>query len=81
MSNNDFTIEDLKMAVSEIFDIEIHSLQNDSDLTGIIKDSIDFGELVAFLKNRFVVEPKDWETFKTAITVEQVFNNFEKCHD
>jgi acyl carrier protein len=72
-----FSVEDFKSIVSEIFNVAESSLQTDTDMAEIIKDSIDLGELAAVLKERHSVEVKDWDSFKVKTSLQDVFNNFE----
>ncbi len=73
---SEFSIDDFKIVLGEIFSIEIDKLTDGTDLSQHIKDSIDLGEVVAVLKSRYSVEPKDWNAFKTATSVRDVFQNF-----
>ena len=77
MNDKVFGIEDLKKVLSELFEVDEGLLNDSYDLSTLIKDSIDLGELVAVLKNRYSVEPKDWESFKTNTSLIEVFSNFE----
>jgi|AntRauTorckE6833_2_1112554.scaffolds.fasta_scaffold305644_1 acyl carrier protein len=77
MNKTDFTIDDIRKVLSELFDVGELELDEEYDLSTLIKDSIDLGELVAILKQQYAVEPKDWDGFKTKTTLKEVFNNFE----
>jgi acyl carrier protein len=73
---DEFSIHDFKVVLGEIFTIDIQKLTDETDLSQYIKDSIDLGEVVAVLKSRHKVEPKDWNSFKTSTSVKEVFQNF-----
>lgn len=73
---DEFSIYDFKIVLGEIFEIDIQKLTDETDLSQYIKDSIDLGEVVALLKSRHKVEPKDWNAFKTSTLVKEVFQNF-----
>lgn len=74
--SNQFDIEKFKGVIAELFEVDKNVLNNDYDLSVLIKDSIDLGELVAILKNRYQVDPKNWESFKIETRLERVFENF-----
>lgn len=76
MTEKQFDIEKFKDVVSELFEIDKKILHPNYDLSGLIKDSIDLGELVAILKSRYGVEPRNWELFKVETKLEKVFKNF-----
>jgi len=73
----EFSLEHFSAVIAEIFDVSESSLQPETDLSEIIKDSIDLGELSAVLKSRYHAEAKDWELFKTKTSLQEVFGNFE----
>lgn len=76
MATEQFNIDSFRSVLSELFDVSVSELSEEYDLSQLIKDSIDLGELVAVLASRFAVEPVDWEAFKTKTTLEEVFSNF-----
>ena len=77
MSQNKFNIEEFKVTLADLFEVNMSDLNDEYDLSGLIKDSIDLGELVAILKSRYSVEPKNWESFKIETNLQKVFANFE----
>lgn len=76
MSRKEFYIEDFIEILSELFEVDKSVLSNEYDLSTLIKDSIDLGELVAVIKKRHDVSPKDWQMFKTETRLDEVFSNF-----
>jgi acyl carrier protein len=54
---------DLINILNFIFDIQ-EELNESSDLSLYIKDSIDLGELLAVIKNKYTIEPKNKELFR-----------------
>jgi len=74
--SDDFSINEFKVILGEIFTIDIQKLSDETDLYQYIKDSIDLGEVVAVLKSRHRVEPKDWNAFKSCASLREVFQNF-----
>lgn len=77
MNQDDFTIDTFKAVLAEVFAVNISDLSDEYDLSLLIKDSIDLGELAAVLKSRYNVDPKNWESFKTETVLQDVFKNFE----
>lgn len=77
MIENNFTIEEFKATLADLFEVNESDLSAEYDLSALIKDSIDLGELVAILKSRYDVEPKNWESFKVETKLQEVFANFE----
>lgn len=77
MNDPRFTIQNFKGVLGEIFEVALRDLSDEYDLSLVIKDSMDLGELVAVLKNRYAVEPINWEDFKVRTTVKEVFENFK----
>lgn len=77
MNDKVFSIEELKGVITELFEVDRVLLDDKYDLSTLIKDSIDLGELVATLKSKYSVEPKDWESFKNKTSLIEVFHNFE----
>ncbi len=57
------TQSDLINILNFIFDIQ-EDLNESSDLSLYIKDSIDLGELLAVIKNKYTIEPKNKELFR-----------------
>ncbi len=57
------TQSDLINILNFIFDIQ-EELNESSDLSLYIKDSIDLGELLAVIKNKYTIEPKNKELFR-----------------
>ena len=57
------TSKDLIEVLHYIFEIE-EDLDDSTDLTIYIKDSIDLGELLAVIKNKYTIEPKNKELFR-----------------
>lgn len=76
MNQDNFTVEEFKATLADLFEISVADLHDDYDLSTLIKDSIDLGELVAILKSRYGVDPKDWESFKVSTKLNEVFANF-----
>lgn len=65
------------MVIQELFVVPT-ALTGTSDLAAYIKDSIDLGELIAVVKERYDVAPQDMQLFKTRSTlgdVTKIFNN------
>ncbi len=60
---NKITLEELTNVLHYIFEIE-GDLDEVSDLSIYIKDSIDLGELLAVIKNKYAIEPKNKELFR-----------------
>lgn len=77
MIQNNFTIEEFKATVADLFEVNVSDLNGEYDLSVLIKDSIDLGELIAILKSRYDVNPKNWESFKLETKLKDVFANFE----
>jgi acyl carrier protein len=75
-TSHPFTIEVFTAILVEIFGVQTTPLNPDTDLVGVIKDSIDLGELVAVIKMRHGYEPVSYESFKVHTTVREVFENF-----
>lgn len=74
---NKMTQDNLVEILNYIFDIQ-ENLNESSDLSVYIKDSIDLGELLAVVKNKHTLEPKNKELFrkyKTLGDVLKVINN------
>ena len=76
MTKKDFCVDDFKKVLCEIFDVE-DELDNDTNLELYIKDSIDLGELIAILKERHDVSPRDLDKFNENTRLIEVFNNFK----
>ena len=57
------TQSDLINILNFIFDIQ-EDLNESSDLSLYIKESIDLGELLAVIKNKYTIEPKNKELFR-----------------
>lgn len=76
MIQNNFNIEEFKATLADLFEVNVSDLTDEYDLSVLIKDSIDLGELVAILKSRYSVEPKNWESFKVETKLQDVFANF-----
>lgn len=77
MENHKITQTDLVKVLEYIFDIQ-ENLNDSSDLSLYIKDSIDLGELLAVIKNKHGVEPKNRELFrkyKTLGDILKIINN------
>ncbi len=71
------TQDNLVEILNYIFEIQ-EDLNESSDLSIYIKDSIDLGELLAVVKNKYTIEPKNKELFrkyKTLGDVLKVINN------
>ena len=71
------TSKDLIEVLRYIFETE-EDLDESTGLTVYIKDSIDLGELLAVLKNRYAIEPKNKELFrkyKNLSDILKVINN------
>ena len=67
--------EQLAEVVRELFLVQ-GVLDTDSDLSMYVKDSIDLGELIAVVKERYDLAPRDMQLFKlhTALgDVAQIF--------
>lgn len=77
MIQNNFNIEEFKATIADLFEVNISDLNGEYDLSVLIKDSIDLGELIAILKSRYDVNPKNWESFKVETKLQEVFANFE----
>jgi acyl carrier protein len=77
MIQNNFNIEEFKATIADLFEVNVSDLNGEYDLSVLIKDSIDLGELVAILKSRYGVDPKNWESFKVETKLQEVFANFE----
>jgi acyl carrier protein len=77
MIQNNFNIEEFKASIADLFEVNASDLNDEYDLSVLIKDSIDLGELVATLKSRYGVDPKNWESFKVETKLQEVFANFE----
>jgi acyl carrier protein len=61
---NKITESQLVDVVSELFLVD-ETLSAASDLSKYVKDSIDLGELIAVIKERHGVVPRDTRLFKT----------------
>lgn len=72
---NKISQENLVAALSELFPVQ-EQLVEMSDLAKYIKDSIDLGELVAVIKERHGVTPKDMQLFKTHTRLGDVLKIF-----
>jgi len=77
MTQNNFNLEEFKAILANLFEVNMSDLNDEYDLSVLIKDSIDLGELVAILKSRYDVSPKNWESFKVETKLKDVFANFE----
>ena len=76
MTQKEFTVDAFKVVLADLFEVEKNTLADEYDLSVLIKDSIDLGELVATVKATYGVEPTDWERFKTETSLQAVFANF-----
>lgn len=76
MTEKEFTIDAFKYVLTDLFEVEKDTLTDNYDLSELIKDSIDLGELVATIKSEYNYEPADWELFKTETSLRSVFTNF-----
>lgn len=68
---------DLIEVLNYIFEVQ-GDLNESSNLSVYIKDSIDLGELLAVIKNKYTIEPKNKELFrkyKDLGSVLKVINN------
>ena len=74
---NKIVLEELIKTLRYVFEIE-GDLSESSDLSEYIKDSIDLGELLAVIKNKYAIEVKNKELFrkyKNLDDVLKVINN------
>lgn len=70
------TNEQLAEAIKELFVVQA-PLTAESDLSQYIKDSIDLGELIAVIKERYGAIPQNMQSFKTCTKLEDVAKIFD----
>jgi acyl carrier protein len=58
------TNDQLAQVIKELFIVPV-ALTAESELSSYVKDSIDLGELIAVVKERYAVVPQDMQLFKT----------------
>lgn len=71
------TNEQLAEVIKELFVVPV-PLTAESDLSAYVKDSIDLGELIAVVKERYGAVPQDMQSFKTYTKLGDVAKIFDR---